>query len=93
MNQFEQKLAEHLRTGGGQVHLQSAQKLVHGLGGSRPHLRAVLTRPIGAASRQEAHQDVHQRWVRHHLLCCALVATEAVVGRCEFKDSSFAFYI
>lgn len=93
MNKFEQKLAEHLRTGGGQMDLQPAQKLMHGLRGSRPHLRAVLTRPIGAASRQEAHQDVHQRRVRHHLLRCALVATEAIVGRCKFKDSSFAFCI
>lgn len=91
MNKFEQKLAEHLRTGGGQMDLQPAQKLMHGLRGGRPHLRAVLTRPIGAAPRQEAHQDVHQGRVRHHLLRCALMATQAVVGGCKFKRSLFPF--
>lgn len=80
MNKFEQKLAEHLRTGGGQMDLQPTQKLVHGLRGSRPDLRAVLTRPVGAAPREEAHQDVNEGRVRHHLLRCALMAIHAVVG-------------
>lgn len=73
--------------------LQTAQELVHGLRGCRPHLRAVLTRPVGAAPGQEAHQDVHQRRVGHHLLRCALVVTEAVVGGCKFSDRLFAFCI
>lgn len=59
VHEFQQELAEHLRTGGGQVDLKAAQKLVHGLGGSWPHLRAVLARPIGAATRQEAHEDMN----------------------------------
>lgn len=60
--------------------LQTTQKLLHGLCGGRPHLRAVLARPIGAATRQEAHQDMNQGWIRHHLLCCAFMAIYAVVG-------------
>lgn len=85
VDEFEQKLAEHLRAGGGQMDLQPTQELVHGLRGGRPHLRAVLTRAVGAGPGQEAHQDVHQRRVGHHLLRRTLMATEAVVGRCKFK--------
>lgn len=59
VHELEQELAEHLGAGGRQVDLQATQKLVHGLGGSGSHLRAVLARPVGAAARQEAHQDVN----------------------------------
>lgn len=50
VHEFEQELTEHLWTGGGQVDLQAAQELVHGLGGGGSHLRAVLARPVGAAA-------------------------------------------
>lgn len=59
MHEFEQEFAEHLWTSGGQVDLQAAQKLVHGLGGSGSHLRGVLAGPVGAAAGQEAHQDMN----------------------------------
>lgn len=75
VHEFEQELTKHLRTSGGQVNLQAAQKLVHGLGGSRTHVSAVLARPIGTAARQEPHQDLNQSGIRHHLLCCAQVIT------------------
>lgn len=80
MHEFEQELAEHLWTCGGQVNLQAAQELVHGLSGSWSHLRAVLACPIGAAARQEAHQDMDQVGIRHHLLSCAFLRAHPVVG-------------
>lgn len=86
MHEFEQELAEHLWTGRGQVDLQAAQKLVHGLGGGRSHLRAVLARPIGAAAGQEAHQDMNQGRIRHHLLCCAFLRAHPITGGWKFKQ-------
>lgn len=80
MHEFEQELAEHLRVRGRQVNLQAAQELVHGLGGSGSHLRAVVTCPIGAAARQEAHQDMDQVGIRHHLLSCAFLRVHPIVG-------------
>ncbi len=90
MHEFEQELAEHLWTGGGQVDLQAAQKLVHGLGGGGSHLRAVLARPVVAASGQEAHQDMDQGGIRHHLLCCAFLRAHPIAGGWKFKHR---FYI
>ncbi len=80
MHEFEQELAEHLWAGGRQVDLQAAQKLMHGLGGSGSHLRTVLVCPISAAAGQEAHQDMNQGGVRHHLLCCAFLRAHPVAG-------------
>lgn len=77
MHELQQELAEHLWTGRGQVDLQAAQELMHGLGGGGSHLGSVLARPIGAAARQEAHQDVDQGGVRHHLLSGAFLRTHA----------------
>lgn len=85
VHQFEQELAEHLWTGGGQVNLQAGQKLMHGLGGSGSHLRAVLACPIGAAAGQEAHQDMNQGGIRHHLLRCAFLRAHPVAGGFKFK--------
>jgi len=79
VHEFEEELAEHLRAGGGQVDLQAAQKLVHGLGGGGSHLRAVLARPVGAGAGQEAHQDVNQGGIRHHLLRRAFLRAHPVV--------------
>lgn len=50
MHELEQELAEHLWTSGGQVDLQAAQELLHGLGGGGPHLRSVLACTVGAAA-------------------------------------------
>lgn len=66
--------------------LQAAQKLVHGLGGGGSHLRAVLARPVAAAAAgQEAHQNMNQGGVRHHLLCCAFLRAHPVAGAWKFK--------
>lgn len=53
--------------------LQTAQKLVHGLGGGGPHMGAVMACPVGAATRQETHQNMNQCGVGHHLLSRALL--------------------
>lgn len=75
VHEFEQELTKHLGTSGGEVNLQAAQKLVHGLGGCGAHVGTVLARPVGTAARQETHQDLNQSGIRHHLLCCAQVIT------------------
>lgn len=89
MHEFEQELAEHLRAGGGQVDLQAAQELVHGLGGGGSHLRAVLARPVGAAARQEAHKDMNQGGVRHHLLGGAFLRAHPTAGAWKSKQNLF----
>lgn len=59
VQEFKQKLAKHLGTRGGQVDLQAAQTLVHGLGGSGSHMRALMARPVGAPAGQETHQNMN----------------------------------
>lgn len=86
VHQFQQEFAEHLWACGGKMDLKAAQKLMHGLGGSWPHLRAVLAHPIGTATRQEAHKDMDQGGIRHHLLRCAFVTAHAIVGGWKFKQ-------
>ncbi len=83
VHEFEQEFAEHLWTGGGKVDLQAAQKLMHCLRGSGSHLRTVLARPIGATARQEAHQDMNEGGIRHHLLCCAFLRAHPVTVSCN----------
>lgn len=90
VHEFEQKLAEHLRTVGWKVDLQATQKLMHCLGGSGSHLRAVLACCIGAGARQEAHQNMNQGRISYHLLCCAFLRADSIAGGWKFKDR---FYI
>lgn len=66
--------------------LQAAQKLVHGLSGGGSHLRAVLACSIGAAAGQEAHQDMNQGGVTHHLLCCAFLRAHPVAGDWKLRQ-------
>lgn len=60
--------------------LQPAQELVHGLRGGGSHLRAVLAGSVGAAAGQEAHQDVDQGGIGHHLLRRAFLRTHPTAG-------------
>lgn len=62
------------------MHLESGEELLHSLGGGGADLGAVLAGAVGVAPRQETHEHVHQRRVRHHLLGRALMSSHPTAG-------------